>query len=123
MAAYYNENDPHAAEWVRGLVSNGSLPPGEVDERDIEDVRASDLHGFQQVHWFAGFGGWAKAFRVAGWDDDRPALDRVLSLPTVFPCGQKTGICGSETSLASLARSYRRVPSCSHLWRTVCASV
>jgi DNA (cytosine-5)-methyltransferase 1 len=43
-----------------------------VDERDIQDVTAADLHGFTQCHFFAGIGGWSYALRVAGWDDDRP---------------------------------------------------
>lgn len=69
--AYYNENDPYAAEWLRNLIKAGHIAPGEVDERSIEDVRPDELRGFVQCHFFAGIGVWSYAFRRAGWPDDR----------------------------------------------------
>lgn len=56
MAAYYNEIDPYAAQWLRNLIEAGHIAPGVVDERSIEDVRPSDLSGFTQCHFFAGVG-------------------------------------------------------------------
>jgi DNA (cytosine-5)-methyltransferase 1 len=44
-----------------------------VDERSIKDVRHDELAGYTQCHFFAGIGGWSRALRLAGWDDDRPA--------------------------------------------------
>lgn len=70
--AYYNENDPFAAAWLRELINNGLIADGEVDERSIVDVQGSDLKGFTQCHYFAGIGGWSYALRLAGWPDDRP---------------------------------------------------
>ena len=72
MAAYYNEFDPYAAQWLRNLIEAGHIAPGVVDERSIEDVHPSDLHGFTQCHFFAGVGVWSLALRRAGWPDDRP---------------------------------------------------
>lgn len=72
MSAYYNEIDPFAAQWLRNLIKNGSIAPGEVDERDIRDVTPNDLRGFTQCHFFAGIGVWSYALRLAGWPDDRP---------------------------------------------------
>jgi DNA (cytosine-5)-methyltransferase 1 len=72
MSAYYNENDPYAAQWLRNLIASGLIAPGEVDDRSIEDVRPDDLRGFTQCHFFAGIGGWSYALRLAGWPDDRP---------------------------------------------------
>ena len=69
---YYNEFDPYAAQWLRNLIEAGHIPQGEVDSRSIKDVRASDLTGFIQCHFFAGLGGWSHALRLAGWPDDRP---------------------------------------------------
>lgn len=71
-AAYYNEIDPFAAQWLHNLIAAGHIVPGEVDERSIEDVRPDDLRGFTQCHFFAGIGVWSHSLRLAGWPDDRP---------------------------------------------------
>ena len=72
MTAYYNEHDPYAAEWLRRLILNGHIAPGDVDESDIRDIRPDDLKGYTQCHFFAGIGVWSHALRRAGWPDDRP---------------------------------------------------
>lgn len=72
MAAYYNEIDPYAAQWLRNLIAGGHIAPGEVDERSIEDVTPDDLKGFTQCHFFAGIGVWSHSLRLAGWPDDKP---------------------------------------------------
>ena len=72
MSAYYNEIDPFAAAWLRELIKHGHIAPGDVDERSITDVRAADLVGYRQVHFFAGIGGWSLAVRLAGIPDDFP---------------------------------------------------
>lgn len=70
-AAYYNEIDPFAAQWLRNLIAAGHIAQGEVDERSIEDVTPDDLRGFTQCHFFAGIGVWSHSLRLAGWPDDR----------------------------------------------------
>ena len=72
MAAYYNEFDPYAAQWLRNLIAAGHIAAGDVDERSICDVDSADLAGFTQCHFFAGIGVWSHALRLAGWPDDRP---------------------------------------------------
>ena len=72
MAAYYNEFDKDAAAWLRELIREGAIAPGDVDERSIEDVVPADLAGYTQCHFFAGIGVWSYALRLAGWSDDRP---------------------------------------------------
>lgn len=72
-AAYYNEIDQFAAQWLRNLIAGGHIAPGEVDERSIEDVTPDDLRGFTQCHFFAGIGVWSHSLRLAGWPDDKPA--------------------------------------------------
>lgn len=71
-AAYYNEIDPFAAQWLRNLIAGGHIAPGEVDERSIEDVTPDDLRGFTQCHFFAGIGVWSHSLRLAEWPDDKP---------------------------------------------------
>ncbi len=70
--AYYNEHDRHAAAWLRELIAGGHIAAGDVDERSIVDVRADDLRGYNQCHFFAGIGGWSYALRLAAWPNDRP---------------------------------------------------
>lgn len=72
MAAYYNEIDPYAAQWLRNLIKAGHIASGDVDERSIRDVKSDDLRGYTQCHFFAGIGVWSHALRRAGWSDDVP---------------------------------------------------
>jgi len=71
MAAYYNEIDLYAAEWIRNLIKAGHIADGEVDTRSIIDVQPDDIRHFDQCHFFAGIAGWSHALRLAGWADDR----------------------------------------------------
>lgn len=71
-AAYYNEIDPYAAQWLRNLIAAGHIAPGDVDERSIIEVKPDELREYAQCHFFAGIGGWSYALRLAGWPDDRP---------------------------------------------------
>lgn len=70
MAAYYNEIDPFAAQWLRNLIAKGLIADGDVDERDIREVGLDDVRRYTQCHFFAGIGGWAYAARLAGIPDD-----------------------------------------------------
>lgn len=74
VTAYYNEFDPFAAAWLRELIRNGHIAPGDVDERDIRDVNPDEIRHYTQHHFFAGIGVWSVAARLAGWGDDRPLL-------------------------------------------------
>jgi DNA (cytosine-5)-methyltransferase 1 len=83
--------DPFLAAWLRNLISAGLIPDGEVDERSIIDVRASDLRGFVQVHLFAGIGGWPYALRLAGWPDDKPVWTGSCPCQPLSIAGQRQG--------------------------------
>lgn len=54
MRAYYNENDPFAAEWSRELIREGEITEGRVDGRSIVEVEGIDVAGYERVHLFAG---------------------------------------------------------------------
>jgi DNA (cytosine-5)-methyltransferase 1 len=103
VTAYYNEIDPYAAQWLRNLIAAGHITPGDVDERSIVDVRAGDLQGYTQCHFFAGIGGWSYALQLAGWPAGRPVWTgsppcQDASLAGAI-WGVRKGLSGFRTSL------------------------
>lgn len=97
MAAYYNEFDPGAAAWLRELIAEGHIAPGDVDTRSIADVQPDDLKGYTQAHFFAGIGGWSLALRLGGWPDDRPVWTGSCPCQPFSKAGRRK-ICPSCTS-------------------------
>lgn len=89
--AYYNENDPHAAQWLRNLIAAGHIAPGDVDDRSIKDVRPDDLAGYTQCHFFAGIGGWSYALRLAGWPDSEPVWTGSCPCQPLSSAGHRKG--------------------------------
>ena len=95
-AAYYNEIDPFAAQWLRNLIAAGHIAPGDVDERDIRQVKSDDVRGYTQCHWFAGIGGWSYALRRAGWEDDRAVWTGSCPCQPFSGAGRKKGAADSR---------------------------
>jgi DNA (cytosine-5)-methyltransferase 1 len=91
VSAYYNDNDPHNAAWLRELIRMGVIAPGDVDDRSITDVRPEDLAGYAQCHFFAGIGAWSYALRLAGWPDDRPVWTGSCPCQPLSSAGQRLG--------------------------------
>ncbi|MHB1956379.1 MAG: DNA cytosine methyltransferase [Sulfobacillus sp.] len=91
QVAYYNENNPDAADMLRELISDGQIARGEVDDRSIKDVTAADLRGFSQHHFFAGAGVWSYALKLAGWPDDRPVFTGSCPCQSFSAAGKQKG--------------------------------
>jgi len=94
--AYYNEHDPHAAEWLRNLIAAGLIASGDVDERSICDVPATDLAGYGQCHFFAGIGGWSLALRLAGVPDDCPVWTGSCPCQPFSSAGKGEGVADAR---------------------------
>lgn len=109
MSAYYNENDPEKAAWLRELIRQNVVAPGEVDERSIAEVGASDLRGFAQCHFFAGIGVWSYSLRLAGWPDDRPVWTGSCPCPSFSAAGKGSGFDDPRHLWPAW---YRLVPEC-----------
>jgi DNA (cytosine-5)-methyltransferase 1 len=69
---FYNEIDDFACGWLDNLMVDGMIPKGKIDNRPIQELKADDVKGYTQCHFFAGIGGWPYALQLAGWPTDRP---------------------------------------------------
>ena len=92
MTAYYNEIDPKAAAWLRELIKQGHIAPGDVDETDIRDLDPARLGRYDQCHFFAGIGGWSLALRLAGWPDERPVWTGSCPCQPFSAAGRRAGV-------------------------------
>lgn len=104
MKAYYNEHDKFAAAWLRELIKAKLIADGDVDERDIQEVKGTDLDGYTQVHFFAGIGGWSYALRLAGWPDDRPVWTGSCPCQDFSNAGERDGFAGDRDHWPSMRR-------------------
>jgi len=68
----YIDIDPFCCKWMENLIEAGQLPDGIVFQFDVREINPICLNEIDQVHFFAGIGGWAYALELAGWPRDWP---------------------------------------------------
>ena len=123
MTAYYNEIDPFKAEVIREAIKAGAIAPGDVDERSIADVRAADLVGYTQCHFFAGGGFWSYALRQAGWPDDREVWTGSCPCPSFSAAGKGEGFADPRHLWPEWARLIRERRPASLFGEQVAAAI
>jgi DNA (cytosine-5)-methyltransferase 1 len=119
VSVYYNEIDRFAAEWLRELIKAGLIAAGDVDTRDIREVKPDELQGYTQHHFFAGIGGWSYALRLAGWPAERRVWTASCPCPP-FSCAGKKQTCPECERIAAIPHPFRTgvfvCSACEHEW-------
>ena len=97
--AYYNELESFPCEVIRRNIALGRLPEGEVCERDIREIQATDVRGHSQIHLFAGIGAAAYACRLAGVPDDFSICTFGFPCQDISTAGKGAGLDGDRSGL------------------------
>jgi site-specific DNA-cytosine methylase len=87
----YTDIDPFCCEVLCARVCDGSLPMGEVWQRDISTISDNVLRVFTQIHLFAGIGGSALGLLRAGWPDDWSIVTGGFPCQSVSTSGNMRG--------------------------------
>lgn len=96
---YYNEHNAYRAAVLRERIAEGLLPKGVVDERDIQTVPDEDFLGYEQVHLFAGIGGFPLGLRLAGFPEWRRIVGGGFPCQDISNAGKRAGITGTRSRL------------------------
>jgi DNA (cytosine-5)-methyltransferase 1 len=72
-------------------MTEGLVPDGVVDGRDIRDIRSEDVTGYDRCHFFAGILGWELALQWAGWPEDLPVWSASLPCQPFSVAGKGLG--------------------------------
>jgi DNA (cytosine-5)-methyltransferase 1 len=99
MMHLYSEHNPYRAAVLRERIEDGLLPPGVVDERDIETIPDQDFLGYTQVHLFAGIGGFPLGMRRAGFPEHIRIVDGGFPCQDISNAGKRAGITGARSGL------------------------
>ena len=113
----YTDNDEYCCEWLKALVAEGLLPPGDVLCADIKEIENAP-EGYTQIHWFCGIGGWPLALRLAGWPGDRPVWTGSCPCPPFSVAGKKKRCpaCGGRPVPCPRRTGYFICVGCGHAW-------
>ena len=103
---WYNDNDDYCCRVLRRRISDGWLPKGVVDDRDIREVEASELSKFNQWHLFAGIGGFPLGLTWAGLPPDTRILTGGFPCQDISTAGKGAGLSGKRSGLWSQMRRF-----------------
>jgi DNA (cytosine-5)-methyltransferase 1 len=92
VRAYYNEIDPYCCQVLEKQIRAGNLPEGDVDCRDIREVKGEQLKDYGQVHLFAGIGGIPLGFKWAGMPAGFPIVTGGFPCQDVSKAGNRAGM-------------------------------
>lgn len=122
IKAYYNEFDPKAAAWLRQLIKNGSITQGEIDERNITEIKPDDIAGFDRVHFFAGIGTWDYCLNQSGWGD-RPIWTASLPCQPFSAAGKGFGKADERHLLPNFLELVRECKPAAIIGEQVAAAI
>lgn len=91
MSVVYNDCDAAVCAWLNALIERRHLPRGVVVCCDVRSLSPSDVSGYQQVHLFAGIGGWPLALQMARWPDEITVWTASLPCQPLSVAGQRRG--------------------------------
>lgn len=95
----YNEHTPYRAAVLRERIAEGRLPQGIVDERDIETIPDKEFLGYEQIHLFAGIGGFPLGFHQANFPINARIVTAGVPCQDVSVAGKRAGLAGKRTGL------------------------
>lgn len=99
MTSFYNENDKNCVDVLKRRIDNGSLPSGYIDSRSIEEIRPNDIKQYNEVHFFAGIGGFALGFARAGIPNDTTVWTGGFPCQDLSVAGKRAGLAGKRSGL------------------------
>lgn len=96
---YYNDVEHFPCEVLRKNIKLGNLPEGYVDERDIREIHATDIVGYQHIHLFAGIGAFPLGFQWAGVPDYLRIITGGFPCQDISNAGKRAGLEGEHSGL------------------------
>lgn len=84
---------------LRARIADGQLPEGTVDNRSISDVPAREITKYNQVHLFAGIGGFPLALEMCNFGRSRSICTAGFPCTDLSAAGKGAGLEGKASGL------------------------
>jgi len=96
---FYSDLEPFPCDVIRANIARGRLPEGTVLQKDICELDATALVGFDQIRLFAGIGVSAYACRIAGIPAGLSLLCAGFPCQDISVAGKGAGLGGARSGL------------------------